>query len=81
MYYDRSGQHETGPTDEVICLWRFTMPPEANYGRFLLTVKGKTVEIRHTRHEDGGIGVAVWGQRPPPIFLDDILTDSATEEP
>jgi len=67
--------------DEVFCLWRFTMPPKVNYGRFFLTVKGKTVEIRLARHEDGGIGVAVWGQPPPPIFLDDILTDSATEEP
>ncbi len=69
------------PTDEVICLWRFTMPTKANYGRFFLTVKDKTMEIRLARRKDSGIDVAVWGQPPPPIFLDDIRTDGTTEEP
>jgi hypothetical protein len=57
-------------------LWNFTMPPEANYARFFMTVKDKTVEVRFQRESDGAIGVAVWGDAPPPIFLDEVMPAS-----
>jgi hypothetical protein len=68
-------------TPQMIRLWGFTVPADANYGQFYMTVKDKTVCVRFERKPDAEIGVAVWGEQPPPIFLDDLLTDSATEEP
>jgi hypothetical protein len=68
-------------TENVVQLWRFTMPPEANYGRFFLRIAGKTVEIRFNREKNGAFTVAAWGPPSRPIVLADLLIDAATEEP
>jgi hypothetical protein len=65
------------PNSDMVPLWQFTLPVEANYGQFYLTVKGKTVCFRIERNPDGEIKVVVWAEKPPPIYLDDIVIEES----